>query len=464
VSLRTRLVLTIGYILLAVIVALTIPLAVALAGRAKADLEAQTLQDAQTIAGYIGAENLRDVAALEQVVDDTVPAHIERTVVVDADGIVVFDSADTAVGQDFDNGLRPEIGAALAGMPTADERFSRSEGANIMVAAAPIIDETVVGALRLTRDYAEVDAAVSRTVRGLIVIGAVGVLSGVLIAFALAGSLVKPTRRLASAARTLGEGDLTVRVGEVSGGAEVEDLGRAFDQMADRLERTVRAQREFAANASHQLRTPLAGMKLRLEGAIVASEEGSDIRRNLEQADLEVDRLAAIVDRLLETSRRMETGAGTVEDLAAAARRASERWQDRAAATGSTIEVKGPPAEALIDRTDLDQVLDVVLDNAVSHAPGPIRIITSEEDPGVAFRVVDAGPGIAAADRDRVTERFYRGSGAPAGGSGLGLAIARELVERWHGTLSLDSDGSSGTAVRIWFPAAPMPDQEGSQT
>jgi len=461
VKFRSRLVIAIGYVLIAVIVALTIPLAVTLVRRAKTDLESSTLLDAQTIAGYIGRENLHQPDELRRIIKDTLPPNIERAVVVDTKGVVVFDTAGTATGEDFDVPQRPEIRAALNGIPTAEERFSHTANASIMVAAVPIIDETIVGALRLTRDYAEVEAAVSRTIKGLIVIGAGGVLAGVLIAFALAGSLAKPTQRLAAAARRLGEGDLSVRVGEVEGAAEVEDLAHAFDQMASRLERTVRAQREFIANASHQLRTPLAGMKLRLEGALDASEEGSDQRRHLEAADREVDRLASIVSRLLDSAHRIEEGSGSWDDLHAAAERAHERWHDRARTAGASLDIEGTAAPVRLDVTDLDQVLDVIIDNAVSHAPGPIVVSTSEAGGTSRLQVRDRGPGIAPAEHHRVTERFYRGHDARGTGSGLGLSIAKELTERWDGTLTLTSDGSSGTTVEIAFPTAAMTEENG---
>jgi len=451
--LRTRLVAAIGYILLAVIVALTIPPAVALAGRAKADLEAQTLLDAQTIAAYIGAENLVDPDAIARVVNETTPPQIARVVVVDAQGTVVHDSDGTAVGADFAGGQRPEIDAALTGQPTAEERFSQTEGTTIMVAAAPIIDEAIVGAIRLTRDYAEVDAAVRRTVTGLVVIGAAGVLAGVLIAFALAGSLARPTQRLATAAQRLGAGDLSTRAGEIHGAAEVEELARSFDEMAERLERTVRAQREFVANASHQLRTPLAGMKLRLECAIEATD-GEDVARQLEAADREVDRLATIVDRLLATAHRIEEGIPDRVDLQQAARRALERWRGRIEAAGGALSLDGEAAQIHADGTDVDQILDVLLDNATSYAPGPILITTGASGEHACLRVRDRGPGIAQADRDRVTERFYRGHGASPGGTGLGLAIARELAERWDGELVLVAADGGGTDATLRAPRA----------
>ena len=144
-----------------------------------------------------------------------------------------------------------------------------------MVAAAPIIDDaspgssqtTIAGAVRITFEVQTVTDTVRNITLGIIVIGIGGLLAGMLIAFGLAGSLARPLTRLAATAKRLGDGDLTARAGDIKGPREVEDLATSFDEMADRVERTFEAQRSFVANASHQLRTPLTGMKLRIERA-----------------------------------------------------------------------------------------------------------------------------------------------------------------------------------------------------
>ena len=378
-----------------------------------------------------------------------------RVIVVGADGAVLADSDGTAVGTNFDTPGRPEIGAALGGETYSEVRHSDTLHTDILATAVPVFDEggKVIGAVRLTETAQRISDSVRRTTLGLAAIGIAGLLAGLLIAFGLAGSLSRPLTRLAGTARRLGEGDLSARADGVSGAREIEDLGRSFDEMADRLERTVRAQREFVANASHQLRTPLTGMKLRLETAIAETED-EDLRRQLVAADVEVDRLSEIVDRLLDMSREIEEGEPTHVDLADAVSRALGRWQERAKRLETTLRSEGQAGTAQGNPMDLDQILDNLLDNAISYAPGEITIESGRHDGSVFVAVRDRGPGIPQDELARVTERFYRGRAAPSGGSGLGLAIARDLAEKWGGTLAVTSALGEGTRVEIRLRSA----------
>jgi signal transduction histidine kinase len=451
-SLRARLVWSISYILLAVIVALAIPLAIRLSKRGTQELASDTLITAQTLGAYIGGENIGRPDALARIAG-AAPSEIDRVVVTDTTGTVVYDSAGTATGENFANGLRPEIDAALAGDPVAEVRYSQTEGHDNMYAAAPIIDERIVGAIRLTRNAQEVSDAARRTWIGLGLVGFAGLLAGVVLAFGLASSLSRPLQRLAGAATDLGKGDLSVRVGDIGGSKEVHEVAGSFDEMAERLERTVRAQREFVANASHQLRTPLTGMKLRIESATDRVDD-PEVRRELAASEAEVDRLSQIVSRLLVMARHIEEGAATRVELGEAAAQAVDRWTDRAAALNSTLSLNGVTGAAHADPTDVDQILDNLLDNAAAYAPGPIELAYGVADGRAWLRVSDHGAGIPREERARVTERFYRGSGAPAGGSGLGLSIARDLAEKWGGTLTIDDAEGGGTAITAAFPEA----------
>ena len=375
---------------------------------------------------------------------------------MDDQGILVADSEGPAsLGTPYATTGRPEIGHALQGTPFSEIRDSVDLGHDIMATAVPIQDERrLVGAVRLTRSVQQVNDNVRNVTLGLAAIGVAALVAGMLLAFGLAGSLSRPLTRLAAAAKRLGEGDLSTRAGDVGGAREVEELGQSFDEMADRLERSAQAQREFVANASHQLRTPLTAMKLRLEGAIEEAPD-EELRGRLEAADREVDRLSGIVDRLLVMAREIEEGTSAHVDLREAADRAAARWDERAGDRDSTVVARGEGGSARVDPTDLDQILDNLLDNATSYAPGEVTIESGGSNGRVFVAVEDRGPGIASEDLARVTERFYRGHGVPSGGSGLGLAIARQLVEKWGGTLSVESSRAEGTRVEVRLDTAP---------
>jgi signal transduction histidine kinase len=449
---RSRLVWSFAYVLLVVIVALTVPLAIVLRDRARSELEALALTNAHSIAGLLDARQLEGGGAQHRLTRE-----IERfadvagrVVVIDEQGVVVADSAGEDVGQQFATPGRPEVLNALRSIASADTRASQDEGGDIAVAAAPVIDEgRLVGAVRVSRSVADVQSNVTRATLAIAAVATAGLIAGLVLAFVLAGSLARPLSRLAGAARRLGRGEFETRAGHVEGGDEVEALAGSFDEMADRMERTVRAQREFVANASHQLRTPLTGMKLRLESA-AASAADPILAQEIRAADAEVDRLAGIVDRLLSMARDIEEGLEAHVDVADAVARAIDRWQDRAARADARLSAEGGEhAVALSDPRDLDQVLDVVLDNAIAYAPGPIELRTARSDSRVTLTLQDHGAGIDHEDLPRVTERFYRGRGAPAGGSGLGLAIAKELVEKWGGRLVVSNLDGGGTRVEI---------------
>jgi signal transduction histidine kinase len=454
-----------AYILVVVIVTLEVPLGLNLQRRVRAETESRAMVTALTVAAAVGAEN---VAATQGPNPDLATTNLQRwvfhnfshtedgrIVVVDTNGRLIADSTGTgSLGDAFATPSRPELRAVLSThRPYSEFRFSNTLNQEILVAAAPIIDERFVGVVRYTKGVGDVQSGVRRAILGAIAIGFAALLAGLVVAFALADSLSRPLTRLAGAARRLGAGDLTARVERADGATEITELGRSFDDMAGRLEATVTAQREFVANASHQLRTPLTGMKLRLESAIDAAEN-AETRRQLEAAEREVDRLAEIVERLLVMARRVEEGAAAEVDVDAAIARAVERWHDRADRAGSSVSAAGHAGTAVGVGNDLDQILDNLLDNAISYAPGPVRVLGATDDGQVVVAVEDDGPGIGPEETGRVTERFYRGKGMPPGGSGLGLAIVRELAEKGGGSIEVGRSSTGGTRIEIRLPAA----------
>jgi signal transduction histidine kinase len=450
-------VLAFAYILIVVLVAFGVPLAVNLNQRATLQLETSALVQAQSIAARIGSENLRprNSDRLHEIVSQATAQVGGRVLVTDATGVVVDDSnGPGTIGEMYATSGRPEIQRAVAGLAASEIRYSNDLGTDIMATAVPIQDEgRIAGVVRITQPMADIRENTRRQTFGLLAIGIAGLAAGLILAFGLAGSFSRPLRRLADASERLGEGELSTRAETVGGAQEFEQLGHSFDEMARRLERTVQAQREFIANASHQLRTPLTGIKLRLESAIDSTSD-EETRRQLEAVDREVDRLSEIVDRLLVMAKQIEEGRPTRVDVGDAVTRAVSRWEERASRLGASLLARGEGGSAVGNPADLDQILDNLLDNAIAYAPGAITLESGREDGRVLLAVRDRGPGIPDLEIQRVTDRFYRGLGAPPGGSGLGLAIARELAEKWGGSLSVRNAEGGGTRVEVRLRAS----------
>jgi signal transduction histidine kinase len=338
------------------------------------------------------------------------------------------------------------------------QRHSDTLGEDLLLVTVPVADGgAVVGALRVSAPLGQVEDDVRSSWLGLVLIGFAVVGAGLVLAWILAGTLARPLERLGAAAGRLGEGDLDARVTPEKP-REVETVGRTFNRMADALAASLASQRDFVANASHQLRTPLTGMKLRLE-AIRA--QGGPAAEEAEKAEAELDRLSALVDDLLGLAgaSSLPPEAGRV-DLAQIARDAVERWAEPARAEHHELRLDvRAPEPAWAAATDVAQILDNLLENAIRYST-PGGEITVEAS-GRSLVVSDAGPGIPDDERASVFERFYRGAQGrrSASGTGLGLAIVAELARR--GGAEIELLDAPGTRIRLVFPMGPADSSPG---
>jgi signal transduction histidine kinase len=371
--------------------------------------------------------------------------------VVDADGTLLADSQRTRPGAAY--GGRPEIAAALGGRADQRERRSETLDETLLATAVPILQGgRPAGAVRITQNVDAVDRAVRRSWLGLALIGLLVLGLGLLAGSLVAGQIARPVRRLDEAARRVAHGDLATRA-QVEGSSEQRSLARTFNEMTARLERLVASQREFVADASHQLRTPLTGLRLRIEAA-QADTADAGARRELDAALGELDRMAQMIDELLELSRAGDRDAGAERvELGEAAALAAERWQAEAAERDQRVVARTQEgAAAWIARADLDRILDALVENALHYSPPGTEVTIVAGADGLA--VSDEGPGIAGGEEDEVFERFHRGSAGRQGpaGTGLGLPIARELARRWHGDVVLRRRDGGGTVAAIPLP------------
>jgi len=456
VRLRTGLQAALAYVLLLAIVALGVPLALSLSTRVNDEVRSKALGEAEVVAAA-AADLLRPVNArgLGTIANQAASQVSGRVMVVDGSGVVLTDAGVKTPETGASYASRPEIVKALAGQPVQLERASRTLGTGILATAVPIVQSgTTIGAVRITQDVTAVHAAVTRVELGLALIGIIVLAAGLLVGRVIAGQIARPLRRLDGVARRVADGDLSARA-EVEGSREQRSLSTSFNEMTDRLARFVSSQRAFVADASHQLRTPLTGLRLRIEEAR-ASGVSAEAAAQLDAGVAEVDRLAQIVDELLVLSRAGEREQpGERLDLAMLIDRALARWSATAADRGITLErgeQEGGPVWC--SSADADRAIDVLIENALRYASRGTAV-TVASDPG-RVEVRDRGPGLGEQDGEALFERFHRGSAGRRGpaGSGLGLAIARELARGWGGDVTLRNRQGGGAVATFTLPEA----------
>jgi signal transduction histidine kinase len=450
-----------SYLLIAVVIlaALGVPLGRIFASREEAQMVALLRNDAAVVASRVEDSLERGVAPPQESMAQ-LPANTDdrlhpRVLVVDRAGGVVADSggADT-LGAGFAN--RPEIGQALAGTVVSGTRYSTTLRADLMYVAIPVASGGVIhGAVRITAPRAELDRRIRAAWIGLAGVAGIVVISVAVVGSLLARLVAGPVRTLERAAAGIAGGDLSARADTTSGAPELRQLSARFNDMAAQNQRTLDSQRRFVADASHQLRTPLAVLRLQLEN--LEATAASELQSDLASARAEVGRLSRIVESLLSLSRvdarRPEL---VTRDVAAVCAERLAIWGPVAGESDVELVSRLEPGEVLVEPEALEQMLDNLLDNALGVAPaGSTLLVTSRIDADMAeISVLDEGPGLNDAALERAFDRFWRSPEAEPGGSGLGLSIVQQLAERCGGSVHLTRREPTGLDVTIRLPLA----------
>ncbi len=277
-----------------------------------------------------------------------------------------------------------------------------------------------------------------------------------LLVYPFARGITSPLREMAAASKAMAEGDYSHPV-TTSSSDEVGELARAFDAMRAQLTEVDRQRRELIANVSHELRTPLAGLRARFENIAdgVESADPENVRSTL----AEIERLSSLVDQLLDLSR-IESGASPLEVEEFEVDVVLHHATDSARLRRPDLTVDVLTTNGITYRGDEARVLQVVrnlLDNASRYSPDgeAIELSARPTPSGIELVVGDHGPGIAAEERQRVFERFYRSDHARSSdgaGSGLGLSIARSIVDLHHGSIEIQANEPAGCRVVVSLP------------
>ncbi len=360
-----------------------------------------------------------------------------RVVVVNRNGVALIDSDPTTRGVETFRS-RPEIGLALRGHVASGTRHSSTLGRDLLYVAVPVSSGgRIDGAVRITYPTSTFDGRVERYWLILAAIAAVVLAVAVIIGMRVATFVVGPLRRVEGAAAAVGEGDLKARAPEHDGPEEVRSLAVVFNDTVTRVSQLLDSQRQFSEDASHQLRTPLTALRLRLEN--LERNVAREGQRDLEAAVREVDRLGELVESLLGLARSGASTAPPVRlELDRLVHERIDAWSPLAAERDVRLAADadgGVAARAAEER--LRQVVDNLIENAVEASPtgGTVTVLVRPASPWIELRVRDEGPGLDEAQLSRAFDRFWRGRSGE--GSGLGLAIVRSLVEADGGEVEL---------------------------
>ena len=361
---------------------------------------------------------------------------------------------------------RPEIRASLQS-PSAESSGYRTVRTPAGAFTRVLTSDRRLGGLPVWLRVARSEDELRSDLRILIlifsVLAPISVLGAALAGYVISGRALAPLSRMAERARTISADRLSERLPVELASDELGQLAAVFNETFARLEASFERLRRFTADASHQLRTPLTALKSVGEVGLREAKAPRDYEETIGSMLEEADRLAALVDALLLLSR-WESGrvprTPTHVDLADLARAVCAQLAVLAEERRVSLEVDAVSVIACVDDVMCRSALMNVVDNAIKFTPdgGRVRVWTRPAHPWPELVVDDTGPGIPETDRERVLERFARGSQADTAsarpGVGLGLAIADWAIRANHGRLSVEGNEQGGARVVIRLPAA----------
>ncbi|MDX3531629.1 HAMP domain-containing sensor histidine kinase [Streptomyces sp. ID05-39B] len=463
---RTRLLPLLIVLMAAVLLALGVPLAVSVAGAEQQDVVVDRIDDTARFAALaqfvtVPADDSDPVATTN---DERRKALIRELVnYYDVYGIRagVFYGTDTPMAHAPRDWYLPEKGEvreafeeALLSRRSHDPQQVWPWQRNRLVVASPVIRDGDVVAVVVTDS--PTGAMRSRILHGWLIIAAgegAAMLLAIGAALRLTGWVLRPVRVLDATTHDIATGRLKSRVAVASGPPELRRLARSFNEMADNVEDVLEQQRAFVADASHQLRNPLAALLLRIELLAYELPEGNE---EIASVQNEGKRLAHVLDDLLDLALAEHTEADLrITDVGALTTERVAAWAPTAEAQGVRLIGDCPPTTAWADPVTLSSALDAVIDNAVKFTPEgeSVEVTVAVEGETSTVVVTDHGPGLTEEELARVGDRFWRsGRHQNIKGSGLGLSISRALLAAGGGTIAYAHHEPTGLKVTVSVP------------
>jgi signal transduction histidine kinase len=440
-----RIVLTVLALITALLAVLAVPLGAVTAAQDRRDFRQETSASAAALANV----------AEERIGDGEQGPSLQRAVrklASSGDEVTIYDVA----GRDIagTSGGAVAAGRVRAGRPGSSPRVYW-QGRRLLV-LAPVVPDSgsgAIGTVALSRSTGPVEHRVTMLWTLIAAVSVAGLLAAAIVAIALAQWVSRPLTTLAAATRRLGDGALDTRAPVSSGPAEVRRLSATFNTMAGRLQSLVDDHRSMMADVSHQVRTPLAALRLRLD--LLAQDADEATAAELAGAQDEIARLTRMVSGLLAVARAENVTAAPVRvSVNAVISDRAAAWQPAVQERGVTLATAaGEPVSADLRDGHLEQILDNLIANALDVLPagGTIRVAVTAAGDRARLTVADNGPGMNGQQQRAAFRRFASGS---PGGTGLGLAIVDRLVVTNGGSAALSDTAGGGLTVTIEFPLA----------
>ncbi|MGW5772485.1 ATP-binding protein [Streptomyces longwoodensis] len=463
---RTRLLPLLIVLMAAVLLALGVPLAVSVAGGQQQKVIVDRIDDTArfaALAQFVTA-TAEAPGETERSLDErrtTLARELDNYYEVYGIRAGVFYRTDTPMAHAPRDWFLPEAGEVRDAFEEA--RLSRRshdpqqvwpwQRRHLVVASPVVRDGDVVAVVVLDSPTGPMR---SRILHGWLLIGA-GEVAAMLLAIGaalqLTGWVLKPVRVLDATTHDIATGRLKSRVAVGGGPPELRRLARSFNEMADNVEDVLEQQRAFVADASHQLRNPLAALLLRIELLAYELPEGNE---EIASVQAEGKRLAQVLDDLLDLALAEHTEADLrTTDIGALAAERVAAWAPTARAKGVDLVGSCPPLTGWADPVALSSALDAVIDNAVKFTPDGecVEVSVAADGDSVTVVVSDNGPGLTDDELARVGDRFWRsGRHQNVKGSGLGLSISRALLAAGGGSLSYGHHEPHGLTATVRVP------------
>ena len=418
--------------------------------------EASMLSKCQLAADEIAGLEVINSSTISSVLSDMDSLKVSRLIVTDQAGRVLFDNLSTPRNQ---YALLPEILTAL-GRNDVFTYYYR-DGVMTSKAATPVVYyDTIVGCVYMT----EYDAAQGRLIHSLqiTIFQVTFILELVLIVFALffSRAFSRRMRKIMRSMRIIQEGDYTHKV-QMGGNDELTVLGNEFNDLTDRLQTSEQKRARFVSDASHELKTPLASIKLLSDSILQNDMDMDTVREFVGDIGNEADRLNRMTAKLLSLTKvdNQNTVDSEIIYLTPTVRRVYRMLKPMAREANVTIELDcEDDCPILILEDDLYQIVFNLMENGIKYnlPGGLLRVTLRHRDDNAELMISDTGTGIPEDALPHIFERFYRVDKARSratGGSGLGLAIVRAIAERNRGEIRVDSILGQGTTFTVSFPA-----------